>query len=273
MRIPLVMLAISAFLLVVPAEAGQARMTDADQLAVQQALDRGTLIYAYDQAAWHGTDDLRAKIPDLAKISGGWIVDGDASTPELVFVDKDRANPHAVYVADFKDNVLVSSKLLGPGDDTSISPARKRMIDARETAWAALVASGNKKCTAQPFNTVILPQKTPGGSFLVYFLTPQPDNDTLPFGGHYLIEVSANGKAGPVRSFAKSCALFPIREKGGKTPEALTISHLLDPTPTEIHVFSSLAAHLPIYVMTAMNDRLWSVEGDRVRLIDESKTK
>ncbi|WP_176498171.1 hypothetical protein [Sphingomonas sp. HMP6] len=260
-------------LIAAPALADPGQVTAVDQQAIDQARERGTLIYAYDQAAWHGTDDLRAKIADLSAKAGGWIVDGNAATPQLVFVDKNRADPHAIYVADFRDNKLVSSKLLGPGDDTKISPARKRMIAARDTAMAALVASGQKRCIDKPFNTVILPPKVPSGSILVYFLTPQPDNDTIPFGGHFLIEVSADGKAGPVRSFAKSCALFPLREQGEGTPEALTISHLLDPTPTEIHVFSSLTAHIPVYVMMVQNDRIWSVAGSRIQLLDRAKGK
>lgn len=264
----LLAVAVAAILLSAQAFADPGGMTEAERKAIQQAVDRGTLIYAYDQAAWHGTDDLRAKAADFTAKSGEWIVDGDAANPELVFVDKNAADPHAIYIADFRDNTLVASKLLGAADDTRISADRKHMLAARDVAWAALVASGEKRCVDQPFNTVILPPKLPGGSTLVYFLTPQPDNDTIPFGGHYLIEVSPSGRAGPVRIFAKSCALFPLREKGGHTPEALTISHLLDPTPTEMHVFASLAAGVPVYVDTVQNGRLWAVEGRRIRLID-----
>ena len=40
----------------------------------------------------------------------------------------------------------------------------------------------------------------------------------------------------------------------------MTVSHLLDETPTEIHVFSMFAAGLPVYVITVENDHIWSVE-------------
>lgn len=44
--------------------------------ALARASQRGALLYAYDQAAWHGTDDMLAKIGDPASRIGGYIVDG-----------------------------------------------------------------------------------------------------------------------------------------------------------------------------------------------------
>ena len=108
---------------------------------------------------------------------------------------------------------------------------------------------------------------------LVYLLTPQTSNDSLPFGGHYLTEVSADGKVGPFRHFTKSCAEFPINgdDKSKGEPNALIITHLLDPIPTEIHVFSSLSIHKRLYVLT--KKRVWGVEGNQIYLVDSSKAK
>jgi hypothetical protein len=47
----------------------------------------------------------------------------------------------------------------------------------------------------------------------------------------------------------------------------LAISHLLDSTPTEIRVFSSLVAKLPVLVMTGSN-RVWQVTGQQIRPSD-----
>lgn len=38
-----------------------AQITSGDQAALDRARTRGELIYWYDQAAWHGTDDMLAK--------------------------------------------------------------------------------------------------------------------------------------------------------------------------------------------------------------------
>ena len=84
-------------------------MSESEAAAVRQAEQRGAMIYAYDQAAWHGTDDLRAKMPDFAGKVGGWIVDGPAEAPELVFYDKNAADPHAVDVAAVSDEELAKN--------------------------------------------------------------------------------------------------------------------------------------------------------------------
>ena len=62
-----------------------------------RARARGALLYAYDRAAWHGTDDLRTKLPDFAQRVGGYIVDGPAAAAQLTFFDKgagDRGRSH-----------------------------------------------------------------------------------------------------------------------------------------------------------------------------------
>lgn len=263
----------AALLASATAAPAQDKMTATEEATVVRALNRGAVIYAYDQAAWHGTDDMVAKVPHWQEVLGGWIVDGPIQTPEIIFFDKNEAEPHAVYVADFRDNKLVSSRVLGTGDDTTLSPERLRMIRARELAINALAASNEPRCKGKPYNTVVLPPEKPGSPILVYLLTPQTSNDSLPFGGHYLTEVSAEGKVGPFRHFAKSCAEFPINggDKSKGEPDALIITHLLDPTPTEIHVFSSLSIHKRLYVLT--KKRVWRVEGNQIYLIDSSQAE
>lgn len=251
------------------AGAAASRMTAAEMQAVQQALNRGALLYAYDQAAWHGTDDFLAKADAATRArSGGWIVDGPADAPELVFVDK-SPDPHALYVADFKDGKLIASRLTDAGDDTALSPMRRRMVAALVSARAALGADRAVfTCGKAPFNTVVLPPTEPDAPIPVYLLTPQTERDVYPLGGHFRADVESSGRV-TIRAFTK--AGLPMRRPaaGGKSVEALVVSHLLDPTPTETHVFSSLAAHLPIYVVTG--DRLWAVEGNRIRALEREK--
>jgi hypothetical protein len=266
--------AAAALLLAMPAPSAtkaNSGLTAQEESALRKALDRGILIYAYDQAAWHGTDDMQTKIKDSGKLLGGWIVDGPAEAPELIFHDKNEADPQAVYVAQFRDNKLVSSRVLGSGEDRRLSPERKAIIAARKAARAALMANKASACVEQPFNTVVLPPAD-GSPMLVYYLTPQTDPTAIPFGGHYRVEVT-DGKVGAVRPFTRSCLSMAFKEDGDKELEALMVTHLLDPVPTEIHVFSSLAAGKPVYVMTTKNGRLWAVEGSRVRLLPQDAKK
>ena len=245
--------------------------------AVQLALDRGQLLYAYDHAAWHGTDDFRAKAQaagtwdEVGARSGGWIVDGSAGEPEIVFYDRDRQNPGALYVARFTHGGtrLVESRLVSPDEQSPITPERRRLIDAQHLAYEAIAATDSRLCAEARPNTVVLPPATPSEPVLVYFLTPQTETGKFPLGGHYRVEVAPNGTAGPIRSFTKSCLTMQV---GDNRPVALQVSHLLDPTPTEIHVFFMFATKLPLYVATTSNGRLWVVESSagqaRIRTIE-----
>ena len=248
--------------------AAQLQMTARETAAVQVATGRGALIHAYDQAAWHGTDDLRKKLPDFAAKVGGWIVDGPAEAPQLVFFDRDPADPKAFYLASFRGAQLVRGRILSDRDDRSLSPRRKAMIAALQAARKALRNDRVSACKPNPFNTVVLPPGRAGGPTLVYFLTPQTDTNAIPFGGHYMIEVSADGKASKARRFANTCLELPLEDKGGSAA-ALVVTHLLDPVPTEIHVFASLTAQRPVYVATGMSNRIWGVEGNRIRLLSK----
>lgn len=259
-RLAILMAALAAMSapLVVQAKDNPTGISTAEEAQLQRALNRGQLIYAYDQAAWHGTDDLVAKLPDYASKVGGWVVDGPAEAAHLVFFSRGEANPRAVYVADFRDNKLVSSKVLGPGDDAKLTLTQLEMIDARQRVLAKLPGSGITPCSRSHYNTVVLPPETPGGPDLVYVLTPQTSANSIPMGGHYLFEVGADHVVGPPRAFTKSCIDLATTGGSGK-PAALVISHLLDPVPTEIHVFSMFAARLPMFVITTQNDRMWSL--------------
>lgn len=240
-------------------------LSASDQAMVDRAIARGDLLYAYDQAAWHGTDDLQEKAKaagiwdKLGRTLGGWIVDGSAAEPVLVFIDK-SAQPQAVYAARFADGGtrLVDSKLLGPGDDRSISPSRLKLVTALRAGRAEMARAKLTICANANFNTIVLPPETPDGPTLVYAMTPQTQDGMWPMGGHYLLEVKPDGTIASTRAFTKSCINTGTPPKG--TPAAMFVTHLLDPVPTEIHVFTMRAARLPLFVLTTQNRRLWAIE-------------
>ena len=71
----------------------------------------------------------------------------------------------------------------------------------------------------------------------------------------------------PPRRFTNTCLELPLPNAAQRREMvALGVTHLLDPLPTEIHVFSSLAAKMPVAVGTS-DGRTWWVEGTAVRLI------
>jgi hypothetical protein len=240
-------------------------MSPADAALADRAVTRGWLMYAYDQAAWHGTDDMAAKMPDYASKVEGWIVDGPANAAHLVFYSKDKDNPKAVYVADFRDLTLVSSRVIGPSDDATLTSAQLGLIEARRRAKAAILDAKVGFCAKAAPNSIVLPPERPGGPYLVYFMTPQTGNAMVPIGGHFLIEVAAGGAVGNPRAFSKSCLELPVRSAGAADGRMAFVTSLLDPVPTEIHVFTMIAMHLPLVVGTTQNRLLWSLDMDNGR--------
>lgn len=233
--------------------------------AVRHAVDRGEMLYIYDRAAWEGTDDVRERYANLMSQAGGYVVSGDERQTELVFYDK--AKSRAVYRATFADGKLASS---GPpaADRFELTALEKRLIRAKDAALVAFEAAKVGLCANSIPNLAALPPETPGGPVIVYLMTPQVDLKVFPLGGHYSVEVGEDGSVGNVRRFTNSCIDMSLDQvpNGGK-PRIFTITHLLDPTPTEIHVFTALASKIPIMVLTNPKGPLWVVEGNWVQSV------
>lgn len=256
--------------------------SDSEQAAVVLALNRGQRLYAFDQAAWHATDkmleDARAqgRLDSINTRYGGWIVrEADPSTLEVIFFDKSTDAPKPLYIARMADGgKRVVSAEFARQDATLPDDTTLRMIRARDAAQKALEGQSVLRCTDKPYNTAVLPPDTPDGPIPVYWLTPQSDLDHVPFGGHLRIMVAADGKAGPMHPFTKSCMELPTG-RAKEATRALYATQLLDPLPTEVDVFTMFAAGLPLYIGTP-DGRTWSIESSggqaSVRLIpDEPK--
>ncbi|MDP1736173.1 MAG: hypothetical protein Q8L23_01900 [Caulobacter sp.] len=242
---------------------GWAAVTPAEEKALGLALARGKLIYSYDQAAWVSTDTMLVELPrsGQAKVAG-WIVEPKGEMLTATYYGLRGATPFPVYSADVVDNKVAASTVYDLGEPAVLSQAQQAIIKARATAMGSEFAA----CANAPFNTVVLPPETEGGPWLVYLLTPQVQNGVYPFGGHFLVEIGANGDVVASRRFTRACMNMPVGANDGSFPG---ITHNLDPTPTEIHVFLSLWLKKTLYVMTEHG--AWSVEGGRIRLLTDDQ--
>jgi hypothetical protein len=246
------------------AAAPAAQTVDRKQLAdaVGLAIDRGELLYIYDRAAWVGTDDFVGQHSDLMGQTGGYIVTGDQSQIELAFYDKSKTK--ALYRATFAEERMVKSGKPA-SDRVDLSPLEKRMIAAKEKGTEAIIHAKVGMCAEASPNLAALPPTNPDGPILVYLMTPQTDLKSYPLGGHYSVEVRSDGTTGKVRHFTNSCINMPMDQlPSGTKPAAFVITHLLDATPTEIHVFTSLASKVPLIVVTNPDAQMWSVDGNRI---------
>ncbi len=229
--------------------------SDEETAALQQAAALGAQIYRYDQAAWHTTDVFIAQIPDAAsKGFRGWVVNELGDSLEVVFYRDNGDELVAGWSGNYDGREVTQTKIYGD---------EERALTASELAQIEAVQLGVRqemyRCSQQSFNPVVLPTGKEDGGLYVYFLTPQPTLNDIPFGGHFRHEV-VGGEVVASRSFTNSCITLPKTNKEGERPVAMTISHILDPTPTEIHVFSSFVAGMPIYVITTQNEYVWSTE-------------
>ena len=71
------------------------------------------------------------------------------------------------------------------------------------------------------------------------------------------------GKVIESRKFTNSCISLGNRGANGETPTAVAISHSLDRTPTEIHVFSMYALNTSAVVMMTETDRSWMIRSTK----------
>src|SRR3990167_3900743 len=141
-----------------------------------------------------------------------------------------------------------------------LSDIALKMMLALHAAWREMASHSDwKPCANARFNTIVLPTEA-DGSVPVYFLTPQTETALFPFGGHFEVDVASDGTISNTRAFTHGCiALQAPSQDSGSKPAALVITHLLDPIPTEIHVFEQLYTGVPVFVMTGPKT-VWKVQ-------------
>jgi hypothetical protein len=206
------------------------------------------------------------RIPDIGSRGrdGGWVVEADGPLLRVVFYLADSGAPKTVFTADVREGAIVAAHVVAPGEDPTLSAVDLRMIAARNVAMAA----GKIPCQGGHFNPVVLPPRSADAPVVVYLLTPMVKTGEYPAGGHYEVDVGVDGRIAFSRAFTRSClTLGTGGDAQGAKPVGLAVSHLLDPTPTEIHVYLSLWAHIPVYVGTQSPTRVWAVEGARIRAV------
>jgi len=148
--------------------------------------ERGRDLYAYDQAAWHGTDAFFALHPDTnglthyicIKTPAGW---------EVVFPKWNATH----------DRLLVAYEAKQTGSPTyytavKYDPPREGPDDLIARERALELAIGDFGAVNRPFNTAILPAED--GSLYVYIYPGQTKNDVWPLGGDVRYTISADGK-------------------------------------------------------------------------------
>lgn len=229
---------------------------DQEAAALRAAETIGPMIYRHDQAAAVATD-AALKLPQFKKDKRvkGWVTEEQQGQIVVTFIDQ---TPEALYrVTVSRDGVA------GPVAALPEAAPLTAYESGAATARAAALAVKFEPCSAS-YNSVVLPAAdVPGINWRVYLLPGTTKNNVVPIGGTYRIDVSGSNVVSQ-RGFTRTCIALQTDPRAA----GLMITHLLDPTPTEAHVFWSMWAKKSMYVATPPNGTIWVVEGNKIRLVE-----
>ena len=99
----------------------------------------------------------------------------------------------------------------------------------------------------------------------VYQVSPPVARGRLPVGGHFKTTIAPDGSVAATRAYTGACIDVEVAEPvAGAQPRPLAVTHLMDPLPTEIHVFLSLLSGHPLVVVADDPQRLFAVTGEGI---------
>ena len=228
--------------------------------ALRRAEARGAEIFRHDRAARVATDVLRGLPWELQRRVQGWVTedrDGGALLVTFVGLRADGATSALLSLPVTAEGR--PGRRLDADPSGALSPAQQAQFRARQLA----IGSGFQRCS-DAYNTVLLPGRADGAAvWHVYLLPGTTRPDVVLAGGTHRIDVN---EAGTVivgrRAFTRACLELPNEAKAA----FLMVTHMLDPAPTEIHVFLSLLAGKPLLVATA-NRYAWMVDTGVIRFM------
>lgn len=248
-----------AFCLAAPAAA----QTPEERTRLDWVLQRGRLVFDIDTAASVTTDDLRARRVAMDGIRG-WTVERDGDAMLVHYYARGEGGAFiAVYRGRVERGRVVSREIFPESARPPLTPVQRRIAAARE----AMDGFAYQRCTRARLNFTVIPPENADAPVELYALAAQTEANVYPFGGHYLLTISADGRIAAQRPFTRDCFNVPTRDQGRRPRRVHITTNLPDPLPTEIHVFMSAWTRLPLHVGTGDPQRIWEVTGDRIRLV------
>lgn len=229
----------------------------------------GQAIWRQDVAAARATDALLAQ-SDGQPPEGliGWIVVPEGESQRVRFLAGTPEAPRA-----FKD-VAVDGQLRAgavvDAADPILPDDQVARFAARNAAAQDIAGRPDALRCAARYNVVVLDDPD-GDGWLVWLLASTTKPDLVPMGGHHRFHVSADGRTVEKHEQLSGGCLDMDRrqaQQGGQTVGLVT-NVVVAPQPLEVHVFLSLLNRLPIYTMAG--DKLWAVEGARIREVDQRR--
>lgn len=240
-----------------PAALGDAQVAQ----AILDAEAKGRAIYLHDQAAAVATDavmKLKAFRQDGKRGQlAGWITEQRDEGIVVTFLSSESI-PRARYRATVASDGRVAGEVVALDEPAALSSYELGAARARDTA-----ATAKFEPCSKTYNSVVLRDDREGGGWIAYLLPGTTQHGVVPIGGSYRLDLDATGeKVVGQRGFTRSCIVL----ENPRDAVAIMITHLMDPVPTEVHVFWSAWARKPMYVGTSQGG--WKIENGRIALMN-----
>lgn len=230
-------------------------------VAVARAERLGKAMFLQDLAAERATDVLAARHRGFRKDKRirGWITEEHDGRYRVSYID---ATPAVLYRIDMAADGTPAGDAEVLSEPAPLSPYEADAAAARALALTAQVAP-----CARTYNTVVLPEGDRRWS--VYVLPATTLRYVVPLGGSHRVDI-ADGQITSDRGFTYTCIqLGRARSTPHGEVAAMMVTHLLDPIPTEVHVYWSLWARTPMFVATS-SSAVWEIKEGRIRALDET---
>jgi hypothetical protein len=220
----------------------------------------GKAIYLQDLIAAQATDVVLSRPADSSlKTVKGWIVTRDNEGYLVRFINETNKEMRPVFdvriTAD--DQKTFHDKNLPP-----LSDEQKAMFLARQNA----LKSALLRCSDR-HNTVVLSDPD-SDNWLVYVLAATTNPHKIIVGGHSRVSVSKDGKKViSVTPLSKSCLTIDKSNiPKAASPAAFYVSHVIDDTPSETHVYLNYLHGYDIYVVT--ETRFWHISKGEISVFN-----
>jgi hypothetical protein len=245
-------------------------LTRAQLAELQAAAARGRLLGVIERSGRMATQDMLSRVPDPegAGISG-WIAEAEGNGVAVTFYADTDSGPVTVYRTVINGGRIVGRNVYLAGTRPPLNPLQARMAAAR----AATGRLENRPCAGDVFNVFVVPPLTPDGTIDVYQISPQTQRGVYPVGGHFRTSVAPDGSVAGTRAYTNACVNATVTDPppGGR-PAAITVTHLMDPLPQDIHAFLSAWTGHPLIVVAGDPQRLFAVTPEGIAEVPRQGT-
>jgi hypothetical protein len=239
-------------------------LTRAQLAELRAAATRGRLLGVIERSGRMATQDMLSRVPDpnAAGISG-WIAEAEGNGVAVTFYADGDANsgPVIVYRVTINGGRIVDRDIHLTGTRPPLNPLQARMAAAR----AATAALPNQPCGSEVFNVFVVPPLTADGVIDVYQISPQTRPGFYPLGGHFRTSIAPDGSVAGTRGYTSTCLDAAVAVPApGTRPAPVSVTHLLDPLPQDIHVFLSAWTGHPLLVVAGDPQRIFVATPDGI---------